>query len=95
MVFEGSISLQVQGGAELKPTSHGGGSGIEEPVDKLSSVINRLNDRFGTDFTETDRLSYEQIVEDIINNEDLAQKAKNNTKENFRGSSRYWMGQWL
>lgn len=86
MVFEGSISLQVQGGSELKPTSHGGGGGKEEPVDKLSSIINRLNDRFGTDFTETDRLSYEQIVEDIVNNEDLAQKAKNNTKENFKFS---------
>ncbi|UQQ36180.1 type I restriction endonuclease subunit R [Paenibacillus polymyxa] len=86
MVFEGSISLQVQGGAELKPTSHGGGGGKEEPIDKLSSIINRLNDRFGTEFTETDRLSYEQIVEDIINNDDLAQKAKNNTKENFKFS---------
>ncbi|MFC0212117.1 type I restriction endonuclease subunit R [Paenibacillus chartarius] len=86
MVFEGSISLQVQGGAELKPTTHGGGGGKEEEKDKLSSIINRLNDRFGTDFTETDRLSYEQIVEDIINNEDLAQKAKNNTKENFKFS---------
>jgi len=86
MVFEGSISLEVQGGAELKPTSHGGGGGKEEPKDKLSSIINRLNERFGTDFTETDRLSYEQIKEDIINNDDLAQKAKNNTKENFKFS---------
>lgn len=86
MVFEGSISLVVQGGADLKPTSHGGGGGKEEPKDKLSSIINRLNERFGTDFTETDRLSYEQIMEDIINNEDLAQKAKNNTKENFKFS---------
>ncbi|GGJ05277.1 type I restriction endonuclease subunit R [Paenibacillus hunanensis] len=86
MVFEGSISLQIQGESELKPTSHGGGGGKEEPVDKLSSIINRLNDRFGTDFTETDQLSYEQIVADIINNENLAQKAKNNTKENFKFS---------
>src|SRR5579875_1582616 len=33
MVFEGSISLEVQGGAELNPTSHGGGGGKEEPTD--------------------------------------------------------------
>ncbi|MGN7472394.1 type I restriction endonuclease subunit R [Brevibacillus sp. SAFN-007a] len=86
MVFEGSISLVVKGGADLKPVSHGGGGGKEEAKDKLSSIINRLNERFGTDFTDTDRLSYEQIKEDIINNDDLAQKAKNNTKENFKFS---------
>ncbi|WP_083511785.1 type I restriction endonuclease subunit R [Alicyclobacillus acidiphilus] len=86
MVFEGSISLEVQGGAELNPTSHGGGGGKEEPKDRLSAIINRLNERFGTDFTETDRLSYEQIKEDIINNDDLAQKARSNTKENFKFS---------
>src|SRR5579875_240537 len=33
MVFEGSIALEVQGGAELNPTSHGGGGGKEEPTD--------------------------------------------------------------
>jgi type I restriction enzyme R subunit len=86
MIFEGSIPLAVQGGVELKPTSHGGGGAEEEAKDRLSTIIHRLNDRFGTDFTETDRLSYEQIMEDIINNEDLVQKAKSNTKENFKFS---------
>ncbi len=86
MIFEGSISLEVQGGVELKPTSHGGRGAEEEAKDRLSTIINRLNERFGTNFTETDRLSYEQIMEDIINNEDLVQKAKSNTKENFKFS---------
>lgn len=85
-VFEGSISLTVQGGSELKPTSHGKGIGKEEEKEKLSSIIERLNQRFGTDFTSTDKLAYDQIKEDIINNDDLAQKAKNNTKENFKFS---------
>ncbi|KPV44080.1 type I restriction endonuclease subunit R [Alicyclobacillus ferrooxydans] len=86
MVFEGSIALEVQGGAQLNPTSHGGGGGKEEPTDRLSAIINRLNERFGTDFTDTDRLSYEQIKEDIINDDDLAQKARSNTKDNFKFS---------
>lgn len=86
MVFEGGIALEVQGGAELNPTSHGGGGGKEEPTDRLSAIINRLNERFGTDFTDTDRLSYEQIKEDIINNDDLAQKARSNTRDNFKFS---------
>lgn len=85
-VFEGSISLQVQGETELKPTSHGKGKSVEEEKERLSSIIERLNERFGTEFTETDKLSRDQIVEDMIKDEDLAQKAKSNTRENFKFS---------
>ncbi|MED3575868.1 type I restriction endonuclease subunit R [Cytobacillus praedii] len=85
-VFEGNISLAIQGGSELKPTAHGKGTGKEEEKEKLSSIIDRLNDKFGTDFSSTDILSYDQIKEDIINNDDLAQKAKHNSKDNFKFS---------
>ncbi|MDQ0157917.1 type I restriction endonuclease subunit R [Robertmurraya andreesenii] len=85
-VFEGSISLQVQGETELKPTSYGKGKSVEEEKERLSSIIERLNERFGTEFTETDKLSRDQIVEDMIKDEDLAQKAKSNTRENFKFS---------
>ncbi|NRD76594.1 type I restriction endonuclease subunit R [Bacillus sp. BRMEA1] len=85
-VFAGSISLAIQGESELKPTTHGKGTGKEEEKEKLSSIIDRLNDKFGTEFTSTDILSYDQIKEDIINNDDLAQKAKNNSKGNFKYS---------
>mgnify|MGYP001209312431 CR=1 FL=1 len=85
-VFEGSISLQSGEDSKLKPTSFGKGTTPEEEKEKLSSIIERLNDRFGTDFSDTDRLSYEQIKEDIVNNEDLVQKAKVNTKDNFKFS---------
>ena len=85
-VFEGSISLQVQGETELKPISHGKGKSMEEEKERLSSIIERLNERFGTEFTETDKLSRDQIVEDMIKDEDLAQKAKSNTRENFKFS---------
>lgn len=85
-VFEGSISLEVQGGAELPPVSHGKGSKPEEETEKLSSIIDRLNERFGTEFTETDLLNKVQLAIDMINNEELVQKAQNNTKENFKFS---------
>lgn len=85
-VFEGSISLNIGEGEELKPTSFGKGAGEEEEKKKLSEIIEKLNDKFATEFTDTDRLSYEQIKEDIINNDDLAQKAQNNTKDNFKFS---------
>lgn len=84
--FDGSISLIKEGEVELKPTSFGKSVKKEEAKEKLSSIIERLNDRFGTNFTETDRFSIDQIKEDIINNDDLAQKAKSNTIENFKFS---------
>lgn len=86
VVFEGSISLNKQGEAELPPTKHGKGSSPEEEKERLSSIIERLNDRFGTDFTETDKLSRDQIKEDMIHDENLVQKAQINTKDNFRFS---------
>ena len=88
-VFEGRISLSSGEEGELKPTGFGKGVvGKEEEKEKLSAIIERLNERFGTEFSDTDKLSYDQIKEDIINNEDLAQKAQTNTKDNFKFSYR-------
>ena len=83
-VFEGSISLEVRGGAELPPVSNAKGAMPEEETEKLSSIIDRLNERFGTEFTKSDYLTKEQLAMDMIDNEELIQKAKNNTKENFK-----------
>jgi type I restriction enzyme R subunit len=83
-VFEGSISLSVEDETKLKPTAYGKGTQPEEEKEKLSSIIERMNERFGTDFTEADKLSRDQIKEDMIHDEALAQKARNNTKENFK-----------
>ncbi|MGX9931503.1 type I restriction endonuclease subunit R [Virgibacillus salarius] len=85
-VFEGNISLNPDGETKLKPPSHGKGQSGEEEKERLSSIIDRLNERFGTEFSETDKLSRDQIKEDMINNEDLAQKAQSNTRENFKFS---------
>ena len=50
----------------------------------LSSILDKLNERLGTQYTETDYLSREQAKEDMLNNENIRQKAQNNTKENFK-----------
>src|SRR5690625_7276356 len=59
-VFEGSISLNVQGGADLSPTEHAGGGAPEEEKERLSSIIDRMNEKVGTEFSEGDKLSHEQ-----------------------------------
>lgn len=83
-VFEGSIELEKTGGVELDPQKYGVGGAPEDEKVRLSSILDKLNERFGTQFTETDYLSREQVKEDMLNDDDLRQKAANNTKENFK-----------
>lgn len=84
--FEGNISLLKEGKVDLDPISFGKGASKEEEKTNLSNIINKLNEKFGTNFTETDKLSIDQIKEDMINNDELKIKAKNNTVENFKFS---------
>lgn len=83
-VFEGSIELEQTGGVDLDPQKHGTGGIVEDEKVRLSSILDQLNERFGTQFTETDFLSREQVKEDMLNDDDIRQKAANNTKENFK-----------
>lgn len=82
--FDGSISLAREGEVELSPTSFGKSVSKEEEKSTLSSIIDKLNKKFGTNFTDADRLSYEQIKADSMESADMEQKAKNNTKDNFK-----------
>ena len=43
-----------------------------------------MNDRFGTDFTEADRLFFDQIEAELVADEKLSDKAKNNSIDNFK-----------
>lgn len=83
-VFEGSIELEKTGEEELDPQKHGAGGLAEDEKVNLSSILDKLNELFGTDFTETDFLSREQVKEDMLASEDIQRKAKNNTKDNFK-----------
>ncbi|PRD10420.1 restriction endonuclease subunit R [Bacillus sp. MYb56] len=82
--FDGSISLAKEGEVDLSPTSFGKSVSNEEEKVTLSSIIDKLNKKFSTDFTDADRLSYEQIKADSMKSTDMEQKAKNNTKDNFK-----------
>lgn len=56
----------------------------DEEKSPLSEIINTINDRFGTEFSETDRLFFEQIVEDCVADENLKVQALANTIDNFK-----------
>lgn len=69
-------------GALTGPTEVGTGM-VKEDKAPLSEIIEILNDRFGTNFTEADRLLFEQVKEDAKADGDVRQKAKANTFDNF------------
>ena len=53
----------------------------EEP---LSEIIARINERFGTDWTDQDRLVFEAAAQDLVNDDEIQNQAINNTEATFR-----------
>jgi type I restriction enzyme R subunit len=83
--YEGNVLLPV-GEAQIitGPTEVGTGALKEDDLSPLSKVIDLLNERFGTDFTENDRLFMDQVVNDLATNAGLSEQARTNTMDNFR-----------
>ena len=59
-VAEGDLVLQIQGEYGLDPTTEAGISRQKDEKDKLSNIINILNGKFGTEFTDADRLYFDE-----------------------------------
>ncbi|MBE0467372.1 MAG: hypothetical protein IBX71_09155 [Candidatus Desulforudis sp.] len=80
---ETAIDL-IGGGVIQGPVAVGGPGRDKGAKERLSRIIERLNERFGTDFTEADQLVFDQIREEMASDEMLVYQAQNNTIENFR-----------
>jgi type I restriction enzyme R subunit len=82
-ISEGSINLEPGNADDLGgPSEVGTGTSTEEEV-PLSELVRALNERFGTDFTEADRLFFEQIEEEAFEDEDLKEAASANSFNDF------------
>jgi type I restriction enzyme R subunit len=82
-VFEGS--LEIDEGEELSgvdPRSKGGSPQEDKPA-PLSEVIQSFNERYGTNFTDEDRI-IEMVENRLLSDETLIEGAQVNSKENFR-----------
>lgn len=49
----------------------------------MSSLVDKLNERFGTDFTEADQLFFDQIRVSAERDENIAEAARANNFANF------------
>lgn len=83
-IAEGDLVLQVQGEFGIEPTTEAGISRPKDEKDKLSNIIKFLNEKYGTDFNDADRLFFEQIEEELYQDEDLKKRALNNPLDNFK-----------
>ena len=79
---EGSISLDPETG-EVIQVFDGKGKQIDPNEVPLSSLVDTLNERFGTNFTDADQLFFEQVGMDLEADEEIQAQAKANDFENF------------
>jgi len=83
-VKEGSIDLIKGEDGELDGLSEAGIKRAKEEKAPLSEIIDLLNERFGTEFEEADRLFFEQIETELIQDEKLQTQARANKIDTFK-----------
>ncbi len=83
-VSAGAIDLGDGDPADVvSPTSVGTGTATD-PVAPFSDIIELLNDRFGTNFTEADQLFFEQIKESACKDDQVIRTANANPLDKFK-----------
>jgi len=80
---DGSIDLSKGEAYPLKGPTDVGTSAVKDEEVALSSLVEHLNERFGTDFTEADQLFFDQIRASAENDENIAEAARANNYANF------------
>lgn len=80
-IFEGSIELEK---AEPLPNNKYAGKGKKSDDEALlSELIEKMNERFGTEFGDMDKVLM-QFVADMEKDDNLRTQAMNNSKEHFK-----------
>jgi type I restriction enzyme R subunit len=83
-IKEGAIELVKGESGELSGTSEAGLKRAKDEEALLSEIITILNDRFGTEFEEADKLFFDQIEAELLEDETLQTQAKVNKLDTFK-----------
>lgn len=82
---EADIKLNATGEEELSVVAEAGVPyKNKDEKAHLSEIITVINNRFATDFTETDRFLFDQLEADFNQDDSLKKQAQNNSIENFK-----------
>ncbi|WP_286818299.1 type I restriction endonuclease subunit R [Desulfobacter sp. UBA2225] len=82
-ISEGSINLCEGDAKSLDGPIEVGSGKLHKEELLLSQLIDVVNERFGTDFTEADQLFFDQIIEAAVEEESLKEAAAVNPQEKF------------
>jgi len=82
--FEGSGALQVGETAAVYGAGDVGTGKVNDSKAPLSTIIEVINERFGTNWTDEDKLLFDQISGDMNQDQKLTEQARVNSKEQFR-----------
>lgn len=81
MMGESKLSLEDKIG-EIEPmTPEGGGTRPEDSLDLLSHIIERINEVYGIELSDEDKIDLQHVSERLSKNEDLNQVMKGNNSE--------------
>lgn len=83
-IKEGALELQKEAHAPLSPLTEAGSRQEKEERAKVSEIIDLLNQRFGTHFTDADQYFFRQLEEALLADERLTQQAQHNSIDNFK-----------
>ena len=83
-IKDGSIDLIAGENGELDGLTEAGIKRDKEDKAALSEIIDVLNDRFGTEFEEADRLFFEQIEAELMQDATLQTQARVNKLDTFK-----------
>jgi len=83
-IKDGSIDLITGGEGELDGLTEAGIKRAKEEKAASSEIIDLLNERFGTEFEEADRLFFEQIEAELMGDTTLQTQAKVNKLDTFK-----------
>ena len=84
-ITEQNLALEDQGEYGLDGRSDAGiRLANKEGKAALSEIIEVLNNRFGTEFNDADKLFFDQIEEELVVDGKLSEQAQNNSIENFK-----------
>jgi type I restriction enzyme R subunit len=84
MTYSGELALTSDVGEVQSFFGTGTGGQQQLELETLSSIVEQLNDRFGTDFSEADQLLFDQFHADWVADGELSDQAQSNTIDNFR-----------
>lgn len=83
-IKEGSIELEKDKDGELDGLTEAGLKREKDEKATLSEIIDVLNERFGTEFEEADKLFFDQIETELMQDETLQTQARVNKIDTFK-----------